>query len=611
MENERKIKNNNDSFIDQINDDFKEAEELLDSFPSYSIVACGAICENIILYYYACCYGNKRGLSTDGIYNSKKLEDSLKNDINGDNEEKNIIVASLLIKINELRVCRNRVLHKGVKYDKEFAKEKIDNLQSIMSLIIPLLSHDTIGIKFDTNNLKSKMGKIILKELASESNDNYISQNELYYTNQLFELAQSGDNISQNEIGKCLLFGYGIKKNYKKAKMWFYRAVEGNCNDSLYYLGYIYENGLGVEKKYSDAIYWYVLAAEKNDTRAMNRIGEMLIRGKGLNSNQFEGEKWLLKSVKNNNPEALEILCNYYYENDENEKIIKILYSLIEDDNTEAMWKLGYYLSISNERNDNKDAIIWLEKASKHGSIRAMIYLGDCYFLGVGVLKDYSRGAEYYLSAANMGSAEAQYKLGVCYYDGLGVKKDYRKGMELLQNSAEKGNSDAQYKLGRISVGMKSIEWFQKSAKQGNSLAQCEMGNNYLQGRYVVQDYDIAFKWFKSAAKQGNAEAQYKLAHCYSEGKGTISNPQMAFYWWKKSAEQGYMWALISLSQCYKEGIGVKKDDNKSNELFRLFKDRFGEYAKAWKSYYNKFYSKYYSGQKNTIEKKVTGDNQE
>ncbi|MDR1643682.1 MAG: hypothetical protein LBC41_12090, partial [Clostridiales bacterium] len=38
---------------------------------------------------------------------------------------------------------------------------------------------------------------------------------------------------------------------------------------------------------------------------------------------------------------------------------------------------------------------------------------------------DYAEAVKWYLKSAELGNAEAQNKLGDCYYNGYGVKKDY------------------------------------------------------------------------------------------------------------------------------------------------------------------------------------------
>ena len=54
--------------------------------------------------------------------------------------------------------------------------------------------------------------------------------------------------------------------------------------------------------------------------------------------------------------------------------------------------------------------------------------------------------------------------------------------------------------------------WFKESAGQGYTPAYKALGDCYIFGYGVEQDYEEAVKWWRLAAEQGNAEAQNNLA---------------------------------------------------------------------------------------------------
>ncbi|MCL5098719.1 MAG: sel1 repeat family protein [Candidatus Omnitrophica bacterium] len=76
---------------------------------------------------------------------------------------------------------------------------------------------------------------------------------------------------------------------------------------------------------------------------------------------------------------------------------------------------------------------------------------------------------------ADQGNADAQFILGERYYDGLGVPRDYAE----------------------------SARWFRKAADQGHSKAQCNLGIMHFLGRGVPQDYLEAYKWIELAGRGG------------------------------------------------------------------------------------------------------------
>ncbi|MBQ6647668.1 MAG: sel1 repeat family protein, partial [Muribaculaceae bacterium] len=57
------------------------------------------------------------------------------------------------------------------------------------------------------------------------------------------------------------------------------------------------------------------------------------------------------------------------------------------------------------------------------------------------------KAREYYLKAIE-GDAEAQLCLGDCYYEGDGMEKDYTQAVFWYFKAAEQGNVDAAYNLG-------------------------------------------------------------------------------------------------------------------------------------------------------------------
>jgi len=52
------------------------------------------------------------------------------------------------------------------------------------------------------------------------------------------------------------------------------------------------------------------------------------------------------------------------------------------------------------------------------------------------------------LAKANAGSAEAQHQLGDMYYFGNGVRRDYAQAAVCYRKAAEQGDADSEFRLG-------------------------------------------------------------------------------------------------------------------------------------------------------------------
>ena len=68
----------------------------------------------------------------------------------------------------------------------------------------------------------------------------------------------------------------------------------------------------------------------------------------------------------------------------------------------------------------------------------------------------------------------AQCELGNCYYNGYGISKNYKE----------------------------AVRWYRKSAEQEYNWAQYYLGNCYYKGHGIKQDYDEAAKWHIKATNQ-------------------------------------------------------------------------------------------------------------
>jgi TPR repeat protein len=62
--------------------------------------------------------------------------------------------------------------------------------------------------------------------------------------------------------------------------------------------------------------------------------------------------------------------------------------------------------------------------------------------------------------------------------------------------------------------------WYRRAAAAGNAMAASTLGDMYYYGRDVPQDYASAVMWWQTAADQGIAIAQLNLSVMYANGDG-------------------------------------------------------------------------------------------
>jgi TPR repeat protein len=170
----------------------------------------------------------------------------------------------------------------------------------------------------------------------------------------------------------------------------------------------------------------------------------------------------------------------------------------------------------------------------------------------------------------------------LCYFSALGgthasqlddalvasLLGDYKRAIALVRPLAEQGNPKAESILGEMYLHGEGLaqdfglaaSWIQKAAEQGDEISEKEIGVMYYTGQGVPQDYLKAFAWTFKSAEKGYVEAQYNLAVMYHVGQGVVQDYRMAFNWYKRAADRGHESAQYNLGILYFNGRGVPQN---------------------------------------------------
>jgi TPR repeat protein len=123
--------------------------------------------------------------------------------------------------------------------------------------------------------------------------------------------------------------------------------------------------------------------------------------------------------------------------------------------------------------------------------------------------------------------------------DGLDAydKGDYSTALKVWKPLAESGDLDAQVLLGEmylVGTGVNqdykaAFKWFKLAAEQGYTPSQTRLGIMLYYGRDgIPRDYKAAFKWFKLASEWWDSTAQFHLGLIYDEGHGVTQDYKTA-----------------------------------------------------------------------------------
>ena len=128
------------------------------------------------------------------------------------------------------------------------------------------------------------------------------------------------------ELGNLYWFGNGIESNPRKAIDWLTKAGGKNDVNAQRMLGYIYMYAgrkKGIPSDYKKAFYWFEKTAQQGDAPGKAGLGGLYFYGNGIPKNEKEGIRLLTEVAEQNHAFAMEILGNFYMEQNNKKEAAK------------------------------------------------------------------------------------------------------------------------------------------------------------------------------------------------------------------------------------------------------------------------------------------------
>ncbi len=88
-------------------------------------------------------------------------------------------------------------------------------------------------------------------------------------------------------------------------------------------------------------------------------------------------------------------------------------------------------------------SIASLRMRAAQGDAAAQVELGELYYRGEKVKKDYKRSAYWYHEAAKQGYAAGEHAMGWMYHQGRGVAKNSKDAVRFYRRAAAQGDQNA------------------------------------------------------------------------------------------------------------------------------------------------------------------------
>ena len=142
---------------------------------------------------------------------------------------------------------------------------------------------------------------------------------------------------------------------------------------------------------------------------------------------------------------------------------------------------------------------------------------------------------------AKAGDRVSQFQLGNRYLEGDGVKQDFEK----------------------------AFSWYQKAAEQDLAPALLNMGECYFHGIGVGKDHEKAISYYTQAAEHNSRRAEFILGYIYGNEEFGRFDAQKSIYWLERAAKHKFAYAANQLGVIYHGGVWTEQNDSLALAWFR------------------------------------------
>ena len=220
------------------------------------------------------------------------------------------------------------------------------------------------------------------------------------------------------------------------------------------------------------------------------------------------------------------------------------------------------------------EAYAFLSNKLKMMDKESLLQLGRKFTTGADVAQNYEYAFQAYQQAAILGNDRAIYKVGEAYFSGAGVPKDYEAAyyyMEKIKEKMLRANNFCRrhYADGKLRLQHRNeiMEPLFQEAQAGDATATFAIAENYFHGGAGYKDYETAVSWLQKEMLQDNPVAQFYLGYAYATGCGVKRDSRKGKAWFAKAAQRGFAPAIYNLAVCYTTGGGGLPDLKQAADL--------------------------------------------
>ncbi|MBA2435844.1 MAG: SEL1-like repeat protein [Chthoniobacterales bacterium] len=367
--------------------------------------------------------------------------------------------------------------------------------------------------------------------------------------------AEAGFPPAMIDLSDLKFGGLHSPQNVREGEDWLRRAAELGNAVAMRALGQRLLEGDGVQKDSAEGHEWLAKAAAIGHLPAMRDYGVRLLEGEGVRKDQQAGERWLRQAAANGDEFA--------------------------------KWELGYrLLDGGGVRQDTEEGIrILTECSSKGGPLNLQFaWLGA--FDNYPEFKNRKVGPRWLMKAANAGLRKAMCILGERYYGGDGIPRDYKKAAFWLKRAAEAGDASAMNSYATMLLDgdheaaypEEGEYWLRKAAQQEFKWAIPDLAERLITGNGLRQNFDEGADWLCKSLEipvfQGPAETFFlppgstimNWIRALFVGDDLPKRPDLAERLLRKAAQGGWSWPMMELGDRLIRGDGIARDRDEGVE---------------------------------------------
>lgn len=232
------------------------------------------------------------------------------------------------------------------------------------------------------------------------------------------EAADGGIARAAYNLGLMHAAGRGLPRDPAQALSWYERASRAGDPYGSYAWARALETSPQAAQRWSEIAPLYFSAAKAGHVPAAVRYGAMLLEGRGVGRDRVRAEFWLRHAAEQGYPEAALLMGDVFAQ--------------------AAMGRSG-----KQQEEAARNAAGWYLRAAEAGVAMAQAKMGNAYFAGAGVTRDFTAAQRWYRRAAEQGFADAQYVLGIWLSGGVAGTTDPVDGYRWLVLAERQGHSNA------------------------------------------------------------------------------------------------------------------------------------------------------------------------